>query len=58
MDTYIFIVYIKTDNIYKDITKVVETRFDTSNCELDGLLPKGKNRKVIGLMKDELGRKI
>ena len=33
-------------------------RFDTLNYELDRLLPKGKNKKVIGLMKDELGRKI
>ena len=26
--------------------------------EIDRPLPKGKNKKVIGLMKDELGRKI
>ena len=32
-------------------------RFDTSNYELDKPLPKEKNKKVIGLMKDELGRK-
>ena len=50
------IVYIKTDHIYKDITQDVETRFDTSNHELDKTLPKGKNKKEIGLMKDELGR--
>ena len=31
MDTVIFTVYIKTDDIYKDITEDVETRFDTSN---------------------------
>ena len=31
MDTDSFIVYIKTDDIYKDIAKDVETRFDTSN---------------------------
>ena len=58
MDTDSFIVYIKTDDIYKDIAEDVETRFDTSNYELDRPLPKGKNKKVIGLMKDELGRKI
>ena len=28
-----FIVYIKTNDIYKDIAKNVETRFDTSNYE-------------------------
>ena len=35
MDTDSFIVYIKTDHIYKDIVNDVETRFDTSNYELD-----------------------
>ena len=59
MDTNNFIVHIKTDDIYKDIAEDVETRFDTSNYELDRPLPKGKNKKVIGLMKDELfGKKI
>ena len=48
MDTDSFIVYIKRDDIYKGITKDVETRFDTSNYELDRSLPKGKNKKVIG----------
>ena len=33
-------------------------RFDTSNCEVNRPLPMGKNKKVIGLMKDELGGKI
>ena len=58
MDTNSLIVYVKTDDINKDIAEVVETRFDTSNFELDRLLPKGKNKKVIGLMKDELGGQI
>ena len=58
MDTNSFIVYIKTEDIYKDIVEDVETRFDTSNYELDRPLPKGKNKKVIGLIKDELGGKI
>ena len=57
MDTNSFIVYIKIDDIYKDIAEDVETRFDTLNYELDRPLPKGKNKKVIGLMKDELGGK-
>ena len=56
MDTNSFIVYIKTEDIYKDIVEDVETRFDTSNDELefnsiDRLLLKGKNKKVIGLNK-------
>ena len=50
-----FIVYIKTDDIYKDIAEDVKTRFDISNYGLDRALPKGKNKKVIGLIKDELG---
>ena len=53
-----FIVYIKTDDIYKDIAEDIETRFDTSNYALDSTLPKRKNKKVIGLMKDELDGKI
>ena len=51
---YSFIVYIKTDYIYKDIVEDVNTKLDTSNYELDRSLPKGKNKKVIALMKDVL----
>ena len=47
MDTDSFIVYIKAEDIYLDITKDVETRFNTSNYELGRPLPKGKNKKVI-----------
>ena len=58
IDTDSFLVYIKAEDIYKDIAEDIETKFDTSNYELDRPLPKGKNRKVIRLMKDELARKI
>ena len=51
-------VYVKTGNIYKDIEEDIETRFDTSNFEIDRPLPKGKIEKVIQLMKDGLGGKI
>ena len=51
-------VYIKTGDIYLDIAKDVETRFDTSNYELERPLPRGKNKKVIGIMKDELDGKF
>ena len=34
MDTDRFIVYIKTEDIFVDIAKNVEIRFDTSNYEL------------------------
>ena len=47
MDTDIyFIVYINTDDIYKDINEDIGTKFDASNDELDRPLPKGKNKKV------------
>ena len=46
LDTDSFIVYIKTD-IYKDIAEDFETRFDTSNYELDNSLPKEKIKKWI-----------
>ena len=58
IDTESFIVQVKTDDIYKDIAEDVETKFDTSNFEIDRPLPKGKNKKLIGLMKDELGGQI
>ena len=58
MGTDSFTVYIKTDDIYKNIAEDVETRFDTSNYELERPLPKEKNQKVIELMKDELGGKV
>ena len=50
--------YIKTDDIYRDLTEDVEKRFDTSNHKLNRLLPKRKNFKAIGVIKDELGGKI
>ena len=58
MDTDSFIVYIKTDDTYKDIVEDIETRFDTSNYELNRPLPKVKIKNAIELMKDELGGKI
>ena len=56
MDTVSFIAHIKTDNFYKDIAEGVETRFGTSSYELDRPFLKGKNKKVIGLIIDELGK--
>ena len=58
MDTDSFIMHIKTEDFYKDIADDVEKRFDTSNYEVNRPLPTGKNKKVIGLIKDELGGKI
>ena len=39
-DTDSFIVYIKTEDIYADISKDVEARFDTTSYKLDRKLPK------------------
>ena len=39
MDTDSFIVYVKTNDIYKDIAADVETRIDTSSFEIDRPLP-------------------
>ena len=58
MDTDSFIINIKIEDFYEDIANDVEKRFDTANYEVNSPLPKGKNKKVIGLMKDELGGKI
>ena len=58
MDTNSFIMNIKANDFYEDIANDVENRFDTSNYEVNRPLPTGKNKKIIGLMKDELGGKI
>ena len=58
MDTNIFTMNINTEDFYKDIANDVEKRFDTSNYECDRPLPTGKNKKVIGLMKDKLGGRV
>ena len=59
-DTDSVIIYIKIEDFYKDIANDVEKWFDTSNY--NGIdkrpLPVGKNKKVIGLFKDELGGKV
>ena len=57
MDSDSLVYDIKTKGFYKDIAKDVETRFDTSGY-YDRPLPVGKNKKVIGLMKDELGGEV
>ena len=58
MDTDSLVYKIKTEDFYKDIAEDVEARFDTSGYVPDRPLPVGKNKKVIGLMKDELGGEI
>ena len=58
MDTDSFVMNKKTNDFYKDISSDVDNKFDTSNYEVNRPLPMGKNKKVIGLMKDELGGEI
>ena len=60
MDTDPLVYDIKTEDFYEDIANDVEARFDTSGHSKTDLrpLPIGLNKKVIGLMKDELGGKI
>ena len=55
MDTDSFVINIKTKDFYKDIAKDAKERFDNSNGIFDRPLPIGVNKKVVGLMKDELG---
>ena len=58
MDTDSLTPFIKTEDFYGDIADDVEKSFDTSNYKVYRPLPTGKNKKEIGLMKDELGGKI
>ena len=58
MDTDTFIMNIKTNDFCEDIANDVECKFNTSNYEVNRPLPMGKNKKIIGLMKDKLGGKI
>ena len=59
MDTDSFIIYIITEDFFEDICNDVEKWFDTSNYDKNDKrpLPIGKNKKVPGLFRDELGGK-
>ena len=60
MDIDSFVIHIKTEYFYEDIANEVEKWFDTSNYDEDDKrsLLIGKNKKLTGLFKDELGGKI
>ena len=60
MDTDSFVINIFTEDFFEDINNDVERWFDTSNYDENDKrpLPIGKNKKVIGLFKDELGGRI
>ena len=59
-DTDSFVIEVKTEDLYVDISADVKKWFDTSNYnEKDNRpLPIGMNKKVPGLFKDELEGKI
>ena len=59
-DTDSFIIHIITEDFFEDISNDVEAWYDASNYDENNKrpLPIGKNKKVIGLLKDELGGKI
>ena len=56
MDTDSLVYHIKTEDFYEDLAKVVKARFDTNGYSKKDArpLPMELNKKVIGLMKDEL----
>ena len=60
MDTGSFILQIQRDDFYDDISNDVDKWFDISNYDKNDNRPLeiGKNKKVIGKFKDELGGKI
>ena len=56
-DTDSLMYEIQTEDFYKDITPDVEAKFDTSDYPEKGHksdIPVGKNKKVIGMFKDEV----
>ena len=55
MDTDSFIMHLKTKYFYKDIANDVEKNLIH---QVNRPLPTGKNKKVVGLMKAEIGGKI
>ena len=54
------VIYIETEDFYKDIADDIEKWFDSSNYDENDErpLPIGKNKIVIAMFKDELGGKI
>ena len=59
-DTDSFIIHIVSEDFFEDISNDVEGWYDTSNYNENDKKPLqiGKNKKVIGLFKDELGGRI
>ena len=55
-DTDILMYEIQTEDFYKDISKDVKDRFDTSDYPPNhpSGIPSGFNKKVLGMFKDEV----
>ena len=49
---------VTTGDVYKGVTEDGKTKIDTSDFETERPFPKGKNEKIVGLQKDELGGQI
>ena len=60
MDTDSFVINISIEDFFEDINNNVERWFDTFNYDENDKRPLqiGVNKKVIGMFKDELGRRI
>ena len=60
MDTDSFAMHIKTENFFKDIADDIDKWFDTSNHDKNDNRSSeiGKNKKIIGKFKGELGGKM
>ena len=59
-DTDSLMYEIQTEDFYKDISKDVKDRFDTSNYPTNhpSDIPSGFNKMVLSMFKDEVGGKI
>ena len=59
-DTDSFIINIKTEEFFEDISNDVDRWFDPSNYDKNNKIPIpiSKNKKIPGLFKDQLGRKL
>ena len=55
MDKYSFIIYIKTEDVFKDIANHVERRFNASKYGTDRRLQKEINKNINWLKNDKLG---
>ena len=56
VNTDSFIFHVETEDFYKDISNDADNRFDISaySKDLNSPLPIGKNKKILGMMKNEL----